>query len=125
MRCWDFFFFKQKTAYEMRIRLEFRRVLFRSRSQNACGVQPGRSDGRIAMKSGTKIVLVALAAGALGVVASIVTNGPGPLLGTEAGQREDRKSVVSGKSVAVRVDRGGRRIIKKKNRTYHSDDRLV
>src|SRR3546814_3528757 len=87
MRCWDFFFFKQKTAYEMRIRLEFRRVLFRSRSQNACGVQPGRSDGRIAMKSGTKIVLVALAAGALGVVASIVTNGPGPLLGTEAGQR--------------------------------------
>src|SRR3546814_12219827 len=57
------------------------------RSPNACGVQPGRSDGRIAMKSGTKIVLVALAAGALGVVASIVTNGPGPLLGTEAGQR--------------------------------------
>ena len=39
------------------------------------------------MKSGTKIVLVALAAGALGVVASIVMNGPGPLLGTEAGQR--------------------------------------
>src|SRR3546814_13941300 len=28
--------------------------------------------------------------------------------------REDRKSVVSGKSVSVRVDLGGRRIIKKK-----------
>src|SRR3546814_21132320 len=28
----------------------------------------------------------------------------------------DRKSVVSGKSVSVRVDLGGRRIIKKKNR---------
>src|SRR3546814_20773051 len=28
----------------------------------------------------------------------------------------DRKSVVSGKSVSVRVDRGGRRIIKKKNK---------
>src|SRR3546814_18224584 len=28
---------------------------------------------------------------------------------------EDRKSVVSGKSVSVRVDLGGRRIIKKKN----------
>src|SRR3546814_995769 len=27
---WLVFFFKQKTAYEMRIRLEFRRVLFRS-----------------------------------------------------------------------------------------------
>ena len=39
------------------------------------------------MKSGAKIVLVALAAGALGVVASIASNGPGPLLGTEAGQR--------------------------------------
>src|SRR3546814_17644363 len=34
-----------------------------------------------------------------------------------AGQRQqrDRKSVVSGKSVSVRVDLGGRRIIKKKN----------
>jgi thiol-disulfide isomerase/thioredoxin len=39
------------------------------------------------MNSGTKIVLVALAAGTLGVVASIAINGPGPLLGTEAGQR--------------------------------------
>src|SRR3546814_14319588 len=29
---------------------------------------------------------------------------------------EDRKSVVEGKSVAVRVDRGGRRSIKKKNK---------
>src|SRR3546814_13427900 len=28
---------------------------------------------------------------------------------------QDRKSVVSGKSVSVRVDRGGRRIIKKNN----------
>src|SRR5579862_9975169 len=28
----DFFFFKQKTAYEMELRLEFRRVLFRSDS---------------------------------------------------------------------------------------------
>lgn len=33
------------------------------------------------------ILLVALAAGALGVVASLALNGPGPLLGTEAGQR--------------------------------------
>src|SRR3546814_12167174 len=29
----------------------------------------------------------------------------------------DRKSVVSGKSVSVRVDRGGRRLIKKENTT--------
>src|SRR3546814_17822862 len=34
----------------------------------------------------------------------------------------DRKSVVSGKSVSVRVELGGRRIIKKKNKTktYHT-----
>src|SRR3546814_1536628 len=32
------------------------------------------------------------------------------------GAEEDRKSVVSGKSVSVRVDLGGRRIIKKKQR---------
>src|SRR3546814_14301510 len=33
---------------------------------------------------------------------------------------EDRKSVVSGKSVSVRVDLGGRRIIKKKNKNTKS-----
>src|SRR3546814_16121303 len=34
--------------------------------------------------------------------------------------RQDRKSVVSGKSVSVRVDLGGRRIIKKQIQTvYH------
>src|SRR3546814_12057749 len=32
-------------------------------------------------------------------------------------ERRDRKSVVSGKSVSVRVDPDGRRIIKKKNQT--------
>src|SRR3546814_15559848 len=32
---------------------------------------------------------------------------------------EDRKSVVSGKSVSVRVDLGGRRIIKKKKRSTY------
>src|SRR3546814_12563995 len=37
-------------------------------------------------------------------------------------QPRDRQRVVSGKSVSVRVDRGGRRIIKKKIRTltYHT-----
>src|SRR3546814_14810425 len=34
----------------------------------------------------------------------------------------DRKSVVLGKSVSVRVDLGGRRIIKKKNKTTTSID---
>ena len=39
------------------------------------------------MRSSTRIVLVALAAGALGVVASLMTSGPGPLLRSELGQR--------------------------------------
>src|SRR3546814_14697349 len=34
------------------------------------------------------------------------------------GNVQDRKSVVSGKSVSVRVDLGGRRIIKKKKKTH-------
>ena len=39
------------------------------------------------MGSGTKIILVALAAGLLGLLASLAITGPGPLLGTEFGQR--------------------------------------
>jgi thiol-disulfide isomerase/thioredoxin len=64
------------------------------------------------MRSGTKIVLVALAAGALGVVTSLVMNGPGPLLGTEAGQRVVQEAYratapepPAGVTVAARGDR--------------------
>lgn len=39
------------------------------------------------MRSGVKVVLVALAAGSLGALASLATTGPGPLLRTELGQR--------------------------------------
>lgn len=39
------------------------------------------------MRSTTKVVLVAIAAGALGALASLATSGPGPLLRTELGQR--------------------------------------
>jgi thiol-disulfide isomerase/thioredoxin len=39
------------------------------------------------MGSGTKVVLVALGAGVLGIVAGLMTTGPGPLLRTELGQR--------------------------------------
>src|SRR3546814_16672921 len=40
-------------------------------------------------------------------------------VGNRATREEDRKSVVSGKSVSVRVDRGGRRNIKKKNNKHN------
>lgn len=39
------------------------------------------------MRPSTKVVLVALAAGTLGALASLLTAGPGPLLRTELGQR--------------------------------------
>src|SRR3546814_19847544 len=35
-------------------------------------------------------------------------------------KREDRKSVVSGKSVSVSVDHGGRRILKKQNKQHNN-----
>src|SRR3546814_11533189 len=51
---------------------------------------------------------------AFGVLPSLFASAAhGPLV------REDRKSVVSGKSVSVRVDLGGRRILKKKNTKTH------
>lgn len=39
------------------------------------------------MRASSKVLLVALAAGLLGIVASLMLNGPGPLLGSEPGQR--------------------------------------
>jgi thiol-disulfide isomerase/thioredoxin len=39
------------------------------------------------MRPATKVLLVAIAAGALGALASLATTGPGPLLRTELGQR--------------------------------------
>src|SRR3546814_13676780 len=38
---------------------------------------------------------------------------------THVSAQADRKSVVSGKSVSVRVDLGGRGVIKKKNNNYN------
>src|SRR3546814_10937129 len=38
--------------------------------------------------------------------------------------RADRKSVVKGKSVSVRVDLGGRRIIKKKNTKHEKKNKI-
>src|SRR3546814_14324919 len=106
------FLFKQKTAYELRISdLEFRRVLFRS-----CLRHRGRERRRYArvgppLRSGG----ICRRPGARGDA-----RGGTPRLlcrHERAGRRAflDRKSVVSGKSVSVRVDLGGRRIIKKKN----------
>src|SRR5258706_15903017 len=83
-----FFFFKQKTAYEIGQGLEFRRVLFRS-GPTTCGPgELGRPN----------------AAGP-----HVVGAGSPPILSREEAGK-DRKRVVEGK----RVELGGRRIIKKK-----------
>src|SRR3546814_14538430 len=45
----------------------------------------------------------------------VVSGGlPDPIVAAQVGRGRDRKSVVEGKRVSVRVDLGGRRIIKKK-----------
>src|SRR3546814_16580348 len=46
---------------------------------------------------------------------------PGPMSGTE--RPEDRKSVGEGKGGSVRVDLGGRSIIKKKNKKQTEEER--
>src|SRR3546814_1054129 len=107
-----FFVFKQKTAYELRIsdwssdvcssdlgaapRLSAHRRLH----------QPGDADLPVA-----RTVLHAGAGGNEGLRRAAAF----PRLRLSG---EDRKSVVSGKSVSVRVDLGGRRIIRKKKTTH-------
>lgn len=61
------------------------------------------------MQGTTRVVLVAAAAGVLGVVASVLVGGPGPLLRTEVGQRAlqgamnaSAPATPAGMSVAVR-----------------------
>src|SRR3546814_11134486 len=97
-----FFFFKQKTAYDMRIS---------DWSSDVCS-----SDLLRSVERGTR--------------AAAQRDRPPALRPDRDRQfgfgrrrlyrlrdRADRKSVVSGKSVSVRVDLGGRRIIKKKNQS--------
>src|SRR3546814_20173932 len=94
--CWSvfvFFFFKQKTAYEMRIS---------DWSSDVCS-----SDLLVPM---SRPATIADRRGDTGFIFGVnpawrVMRYP---------PSSDRKSVVSGKSVSVRVDLGGRRIIKQK-----------
>src|SRR3546814_12821365 len=108
-----FFFFKQKTAYEMRISdwssdvcssdLVEKRQTWSLRIGAICPakVTAGAPPFRRAIVIGSSLVKNQKASA---TTASVTAQ----ILST------DRKSVVSGKSVSVRVDLGGRRIIKKK-----------
>src|SRR3546814_20594635 len=100
-----FCFFKQKTAYEMRI------------SDWSSDVCSSDLDEHVALRATLqrpeKFHHLGIAAHPVHRLAVHVTPGAKQ----EAGRLDhvkDRKSVVEGKSVSVRVDIGGRRIIKKK-----------
>src|SRR3546814_20626144 len=91
MYCSFVFFFKQKTAYEMRIS---------DWSSDVCS---------------SDLLFAALAIWMYYTIAHVPGGQPiGALERVAAKAAQDRQSVVSGKSVSVRVDLGGRRIIKKK-----------
>src|SRR3546814_19003005 len=98
-----FFFFKQKTAYEMRISDWSSDVcssdLRGAARDRAAGADAARPAGRCARRLGRA---------ASGRAARFAARG-----GDRRGHA-DRKRVVSGKSVSGRGDLGGSRIIKKK-----------
>src|SRR3546814_19048081 len=103
-----FFFFKQKTAYEMRIS---------DWSSDVCSSDLGAP--RIEFNHAKALGVldpVAEDRGAAGCLHRALE-----LLGEALAMEVDLTSVVSGKSVSVRVDLGGRRIIKKKTtQTAHT-----
>src|SRR3546814_3900355 len=95
---YSFFCCKQNTAYEMRIS---------DWSSDVCS-----SDLHCAPLDG--VALVFNVPGAAQALRDALKISPDPRVKTNTGGDEDRKSVVYGKLVSVRVDLGGRRILKKK-----------
>src|SRR3546814_11742760 len=115
----SFFLFKQKTAYEMRIsdwssdvcssdlnRTHLFESRLRSFTHDASELRNGRSGQRYPIR---RFLLPSLSPPLPSA----------PLHPTSSTLSEDRKSVVSGKSVSVRVDFGGRSIIKKTKNVYN------
>src|SRR3546814_11256584 len=119
-----FFFFKQKTAYEMRIS---------DWSSDVCSSDLGEVTHRDQVYPGEHQAIVPealwdavqtrLACNAIARKRQTNAREPSLLAGRISdgeGRRKDRQSVVGGKSVSVRGDPGGRRIIKKKTRIAES-----
>src|SRR3546814_15004150 len=110
--CWFFellmfFFFKQKTAYEMRIS---------DWSSDVCSSDLGgdlQDRHRVRTCLGHRHRPCRFCRRCTGSVCCGTSNS-GRTCRRRGRGRRDRKSVVEGKSVSVRVDLGGRRIIKKK-----------
>src|SRR3546814_19820256 len=91
--CVDFFFFKQKTAYDMRIS---------DWSSDVCSSDLNSSGLRLCSATGAMMICR--------MSARVRAGDP---MRPSSTNSADRKSVVKGKSVSVRVDLGGRRNIKK------------
>src|SRR3546814_12588485 len=111
--CLFLFFFKQKTAYEMRISDWSSDVCsseLRGR-RTAVRLTLGRRRGLLRLLEERIVVLGRLAGRRLVVAPG---GSASRTTGARNGSGADRKSVVSGKRVSVRVDLGGRRIIKNK-----------
>src|SRR3546814_21085898 len=106
-----FFFCKQKTAYDMRIS---------DWSSDVCSSDLSLA---VVLHPNTSTVEVRLADLALedGVGVALDERRCRGLAGF-LGREGDRKSVVEGKSVSVRVDLGGRRIINKKKERSRSSE---
>src|SRR3546814_17774938 len=102
--CLFFVFFKQKTAYEMRISDWSSDGLFRSElgPEARRDIRSLRPDRPTAATGRSRI--------GYSPESALAIRGR---LSTFCSSRTDRQSVVSGKSVSVRVDLGGSRIIKK------------
>src|SRR3546814_1146152 len=96
------FFFKQKTAYEMRIS-DWSSDVCSSDLHEAASIET-----EIRFEQGVQALQQQAASGQQGKRRGNLECDQPPA------QSGDRKSVVSGKRVSVRVDLGGRRIIKKK-----------
>src|SRR3546814_10540429 len=105
-----FFFFKQKTAYEMRISDWSSDVCSSDLCQPSVIISAASSHTIRSCHPGFMRGLPALPAAAASRRCRGAPATPAPV---------DRKSAVEGKSVSVRVDLGGRRIIKKKNKSKH------
>src|SRR3546814_12834747 len=119
--CVVFFFFKQKTAYEMRISDWSSDVC--SSDLSATGEITGTAG--ISELGASGDVMLSLLNGAMAGRGrlEVSTQGiAGCMAGAAFGQ-SDRKRVVSGKRVSGRVDQGGRRYLKKKKKQQAKEQR--
>src|SRR3546814_8709618 len=115
----SFCFFKQKTAYDMRISDWSSDVcssdLYVNRPSAASQGEPPMNPRFLA------VIAAAVAIPVIALAQDPAAQGFGDAMEKMMDDMHiDRKRVVSGKSVSVRVDIGGRRILKKNNVKYHS-----